>query len=259
MRFLTTDEGFTYGGIHSADWGAFLTDLQIPPSPGTIDNELVIPGSDGTYDAGTDLSRLDMSMQIGIWVPTGSRQAINDAVRRMMAVFDPRLGYQQFSVDEDPDYYLLAKMTASTGTAQINVQPKGVNGERAALVDLAMKASDPHWYSVSRPAVTVPAGAVTNAGAAPTPVQITLTATAASAAGVNKGVIIGGDEVGYNGALNAGDQVVIDTDAWTLLLNGTNAIQGWYGEMPQLPGGASVVQTVGPVTAELTFSPRWMA
>lgn len=260
MRFLgSTDVGFTLGGHHSDEFGAFLTAYQVPPTPTTRDNELQLDGRTGVYDAGTELSRLDVSMQVGLWVASGSRASINDAVRRLTALLDPRLGYQALSFDEDPDYYLLAKLTSTSGTTQINAFPKGRNGEMAAQVDVAMKAADPHWYSTAHPRVTVPSGVINNPGLAPTPVVITLTGTANTGAGTHKGVIIGGVEVGYQGALNTGQQVVIDTDLWSLTKGGVNDIGNWYGEMPLLPGGQSTVQVVGSVTATIAYTPRWVA
>lgn len=259
MKMPTGDQWFTYGGRSSEEYGAFLTAYSVPPTPGTIDNELVIPGRDGTYDAGTDLTRLDLTLQMGLWVADSGRAAINDAIRRLIALLDPRNDYQQLIFGEDPDYYLLAKLTSSSGTSQVNPQPVGRNGEMAAIVDLAMKCKDPHWYSTLYPEVTVPAGVIDNAGTAPSPVVITVTANAASAAGVHKGVVIDGQEVSYAGAMNLGDVIVVDTDLWTMLLNGANAIGGWFGEMPQLPGGESTVDVVGPCTATITYTPRWLA
>lgn len=259
MRFASDDQGFIYGSRTAEEFGAFLIAYSIPPTPGTVDNELVIPGRDGTYDDGTDLTRLDLTLQIGLWVPNSGRPAINDAIRRMMALFDPRSGYQDLTINEDPDYYLKAKLTSSTGTSQVNPQPVGNNGEMAAIVDVAMKCNDPHWYSHVEGERTVGSGFVVNPGLAPSPVRLSITAVGASAAGVHKGAIIGGVEVGYSGAMANGETVIIDTDKWTATRAGANVIQGWYGEMPQLPGGDSNVAVVGPCSVQVTFTPRWMA
>jgi phage-related protein len=262
MKFaaVALDNGFTFGDIPADEYGAFLTNYQIPPTPSTVDNELIISGHIGPYDAGTDLLRLDISLQIGYWVPNSGRAAINNAIRRHMAWFDPRLDYRQLIFDEDPDYFLMAKLTSSTGSSQVTVQSLGPNGEMAAIVDIAMKCKDPHWYSVGQELITVPAGPISNPGTAPTPVTVVLTATGASADGDHKGVVVGGVEVGYAGAMTAGQTVTIDTDQWTVVApDGSNGIGGWYGEMPMLPGGESTVDVVGPCSAEITYMPRWLA
>jgi phage-related protein len=253
---------FTYDGVDCwAAFGAFSLGYTIPPFPNTRENDLDLVGHTGSYDAGTEVSRLDTSMQVGLWTNQG-RAAIRQQIREFMALMDPRKGYRQLAFDEDPDYYLWAKLTSSSGSGGATISAG--DREVAATLDLTFKSKDPHWYSVSSPTVTMPAftsaasQTIDNVGRADTPAIITVTATSSVVGGFT--VTLDGVPIGYSGDMTTGNVVVFDTDRWVVTRNGLNAIDKWTGKMPLVPPDASTISIdKAGLSAVLTYTPRWVA
>lgn len=255
--------GFTINGHDASEYGAFCTDYAIPPLPNVRENDIEVPGMVGVYDAGTELARTDITMQVGFYTANGGRPAIKDAIRRFIADIDPRKGYVDLTFEEDPDFYLVVKLTSQGGSEGVNMQPVGRNGECAATVDLMFKIADPHWYSHSMGDVVVDgithsaAVNINNPGSSSGPVLVTATATAAVSNGFN--ITIGGVRMGYAGSLVAGDVVIFDTDNWTVTVNGANGIAGWSGSFPWLgPGVQQVTVDKTGLQVSVRYTPRWV-
>jgi phage-related protein len=255
--------GFTLAGHASSEFGAFCTDYSIPPLPNVRENDIEVPGIVGVYDAGTELARTDITMQVGFYTATGGRAGIKDQIRRFIATIDPRNGYVDLTMDEDPDYYLVVKLSSVGGSEGVAMQPVGRNGECAATVDLSFKIADPHWYSnvqgdtlVDGITSATPVN-IDNAGTSAGPVLVTATATGAVNGGFT--ITIAGKQMTYQGNLVAGDVVIFDTDNWTVTVNGANGIAGWAGTFPWLPGGVSnVTVSKANLQVSLRYTPRWV-
>lgn len=256
----------TFNNKSLADFGAFMTAWVVPPVPNTQDNELNVPGQVGTYDAGTELRRVDVTMQVGFWTQTGGRKEIRAQIRALIAWLDPRNGYVPVSFEEDPDYYLMLKLTSTAGSSTMTMNPESPTGEAAGTIDLQFKAVDPHWYSsapgqdeqtVAGITSTAP-GTLINPGGASTPMGITVRATAAVAGGFI--INLGAASIHYNGDLVTNDTIFIDTDAWVVTKNGGNAIGAWSGDFPLLPpGNNNITINKASLTMTVEFTPRWLA
>lgn len=264
MKVADTTNDAVINGKSLADFGAFLTSWNVPPFPNTRDNELDTPGVLGIYDAGTEIARLDVTMQVGFWTASGGRKAIRQAIREFIAWIDPRQGYVPVTFQEDPDFFLMLKPTSTTGSGIITMNPEGGTGEAAATVDVQWKAADPHWYSnvtgeqTVGPITSAATGHLDNVGGAPTPMGITVQATAAVAGGFI--ITVGGETIQYNGALVNGDVIFIDTDAWVMTKNGGNAIGAWSGSFPMLqPGNQDLTVNKAGLNVTVNFTPRWLA
>lgn len=258
----TLSNGFHLAGVAGSTFGAFLISVDIPPVPNTRDMELELDGHTGIYDGGTEISRLDVNMQIGFWTNLGPA-VLRQNIRNFIASIDPRNGYVPFIDDEDPTMYLNVKLTSASGSATAAIAPHDTN-EVAATVSLQFKCADPHWYSTAYPLASLPSGStyytgsqtITNPGGAPVPALITIVMTgSASAAQISYGFL----GFAVTDALITNDTLVISTDSWSVLKNGANAVSKWAGNMFQVPPGSVPITAVGAYKWRIAFQPRWLA
>lgn len=258
-----TGAQFSVDLVGAAEYGAFCTAHSVPPIPNTRENTLELAGQVGEYDAGTEIARADITMQVGFYTPNGGRAGIKQMIRVFMSWLNPRRGYRAITFNEDPNYYFMAKVTGSGGSDGATILPEGRGGECAGVVDLTLKAADPHWYSWVDDEQTVnlthASGDVTlnNPGGVSSPPTIVVTATAFVDTGFN--ITLNGQLLTFIGNVANGDTIIFDCDAWTVTKNGANAISQWFGGFPWVPSGASDVSVDrNNLNVAVSFQPRWL-
>lgn len=252
MKTLEGVPGFSFGGVHSGDFGIYLADKQPDLLPKTRDYEVPIFGRNGQYDFGTDLDFRPILLNLTML--GSSRQDLLDNIRAFAGLIDPIKGYQQFIFDDDPGRYCMAKYTSATTEPQIKFS---IN---RADFSLGFKCDDPLIYSVELKTVNWSAAAngstrITNYGSRETPVVLTLTT---SSAVTNVQIDINGIHIIYTGTINPGDTVVIDTGEMTYTINGQNAIQYWQGDFPHLQPGKNVIDSSAALNIALSYRERWL-
>lgn len=252
MRTLDGVPGFSFGGIHSGDYGVYLAGKQPDWLPKTRDYEIAIYGRAGLTDFGSDLDVRPVLINLSM---LGSdRRDLIENILSFGALFNPLEGYKQLVFDDDPGRYYLAKYTSAVTESQIKFT---IN---RADFQLGFKCDDPFIYSAfpKTPSWAAVAGAektLFNEGTAQTPVVMTLTASTAVS---NVQIGINGIYAIYNGTINPGDTVVIDTGEMTYQKNGVNAIQYWSGDFPKLQPGQNTIDCNVALNLTLSYRERWL-
>lgn len=264
--------GFRWGTVHSSDLGIVLRDRSIGLIPDTRDLEVTIPGRAGVYDYRTEHDKRRLTLELLVLAPDSTTLA--ERLRALANLMDPTSGYQALVFDDEPEREYRVKVT---GQAEVEY------GHGWATVQLSLKMADPFIYAVTDTVVQADlfsgsSTQVQNDGTAPTPVVVTVevagvvgqplspasgvgTVYTESVALLNPRVSIGGVEFAWAGQVQAGQQLVVDTRAMTVLLDGTNALGGWSGDFPLLTPGLNEVayrdDVGGLARLTLRFRRRW--
>lgn len=256
MRTEEGVPGFSLGGVHSSEFGIYLVQKQIELVPESRDYELQIYGRPGQYDFGSNLDRRMIVLQLTA-LSDISRQDLIDGLRQLAAQINPMKGYQQLIFDDEPDKYYLSKYTSNGNGAQ---QPLLTYEQLMGHAQIGFKCDDPFAYATipKTPSWATVAGAgktLFNQGTAETPVVLTLTTNTVVS---NVQIGINGIYAIYNGTINPGDTVVIDTGEMTYQKNGVNAIQYWSGDFPKLQPGQNTIDCNVALNLALSYRERWL-
>jgi predicted phage tail component-like protein len=260
--------GFTFGGVHSSNFGIFMQTKKYHVLPQTRDIEQVIYGRPGVYDVKTEHGNRLITLDLVV-VGNDRTDCINN-IHAFSAAINPMNGYQQLIFDDDPDFYYMAKYTSS------GQQPEVTYSMNTGAFTVQFKCDSPFKYAVTPqnewwPAPYQGTVTLTNNGNQPCPVQIQIQPPSAaqppgsaglgttggnganSVTGVT--ITINGDTVTYTGEITGNDVVVIDTGNFTVTKNGQNALQYWEGDFPQLQPGQNTVteHDQSGVGANITF------
>lgn len=265
--------GFTYDGRHSSEFGIYLAQNTRRLHGGTRERRVTVPGRAGVYDAGSELDVTQVDLQLAI--VAASRRDLVESLHEFAALLDPTKGYRPLVYDDDPFRAQRMKLVGEVPSNLVLTHSQ---------FNVTMQAADPFYYDLEPTVVTwdAPAGSSTtfvNPGTVASPVRIEIqpletgvVAQAAAGMGTTGALIaplsgvtldVSGVSVGYSGQILPTDVVIVDTDSFTVELNGDpTAVDDWTGEMPKLPPGTVALaeqdaQRAG-ATFTLTYTPRYL-
>lgn len=252
MKTLEGVPGFSFGGIHSNDYGVYLSSKQPDWLPKTRDYEMAIFGMPGIKDFGTDLDMRPLT--INLTMEGSDRRDLINNILAFASLFNPVEGYQRLVFDDDPGRYYMAKYTSAVTESQIKFTPT------TADFPLGFKCDDPFIYAVQEKTVEwvsdgVSSTSLLNYGTYETPIVITVTADSTVS---DFTLTLNGIDMTFTGTLNEGDSLVIDTGEMTYKLNGENAIQYWTGDFPMLQKGINTLSASESLNLSIVYRERWI-
>lgn len=240
----------TYNGRTSDDPAFGIKSVVIvdrPVSVGTRDKTIEIPGMDGFWDQGYNLSAALIRVQL--YLSTTTVQELRNNLRSIAAWLSPRLVQPLIFADE-PNKQYYARRTGEV---------RATGEERRRYVPIEFVCPSPFAWS------TTVNTAGPNNGTAETPCIITCTVTQQTESlrvrlvETGQFVLLQRHEIYWPVTLQAGDIVTIDTARELTLVNGVDARAGVnvLSDYFQLPPGQFTITTEPAADMQIEFRERW--
>lgn len=246
--------GFTLGDTTAAELGLLLRPgTQSPGLPATRDRTLTIPGRPGEYDFGADLGPRLFTLDCLLYDAETPGQ-LQDRIRQLAShLIDPQGRPRTLPLifEWEPDRVYFVRYAG-----QLPIHRLVTAGE----VTLPLSAHDPFAYDATETdwAARIDPGGILEiavSGNVESPIVLTLApveqlhAIDMGSAGpdaevptvTNPSISIGDKTIAYDGVLEPGDELVIDTDRFTATLAGENVLDVVTGDFPRLQPGDQIV------------------
>lgn len=219
-----------------------LKDSRYELLPTTRDYFEVIPGRHGEIDFGSEFEARTIELQVA------NRQEFSfeqrEEIRSALAAFlSPLYGPQALVFADDPDKTYLVRTAGSIDL---------VRRAKRFMFSIPLRCSSPFIFGTWEKHHTG-SGKLVNAGTIETPVTIEIVGPV-----TNPSINVEGQTLTYTGSLIAGDKLLIDTEALTVMLNGINAIANFTGTFPKLQPGDNVVVAASTGTTQWRWRDRWV-
>lgn len=226
---------FTLDGVHSDTWQMYVRSWTNTHQPTPRASTKDIPGRAGKIATQSEISSRLLTLDLGLYAD--DKPSANDLLRLFSAATSPETGPHTLILQDDQPQYQISVFPSSLGGGQTNVNwAQAPYGHATFTVQL--EALDPHWYDTSPSAIpmwdTTSIGSIEllSAGNRATPPEWTIDYPSASNIGVLTGIVLtyAGTSFTYHGTLGVGDELVVDTNLFTVLKNGVNDMANWGGD-----------------------------
>lgn len=242
-------DGFKFGTTRSETLGLILRDKTVPFMPPIDDQSEQIAGKDGAWDFGVRFGAKQITTDVSIYA--NSRTALNDNLRELANVFNPRKGPQELIFDDEPDKLYYARLSDKFEPDKI-----GIYGE----FELLFICHDPFTYAATE---TVQNGAtqttVDHLGSHITKPILTVTHSGGAATITNARADGITERITFKSSSPAGTYV-IDNKEFTITINGAGAYQH-FDETTffSLPKGSNLLSWGANITnVEARFRHTWL-
>lgn len=249
---------FSIDGVSDFDLGiTALSGFSPRGLPDTREKTMEIPGRDGIWDFGADLSVRTFEIPCAIVAET--RETMQATIRKIAGSLIDRRGKPKtlkLVFDWDPDVTYYVRYSGSMAiTDLLNLM--------AGSFSLSLKATDPYGYGPdvsTEKGITTSGDSITvnNAGN----VEILPTITVKNE-GSNTILGFNINSLYYSGSLAPGDSVVINSKNFTLVKNGENDLKNMSGDFPSLNVGEDLIiysdsGSSRTVNVKIDYNLRWI-
>lgn len=218
-----------------------LGDSRYELLPETRDYTEEVPGRDGEIDFGCDYQSRALELHCAVEVLAGTAQ--KTLMRTIAGQLDAQAGTTTLTFADEPGKVYNVRYAGS-----IDFTPHTTWLE----MTIPFKMFNPFIQGTPQKSLTG-SGTATNAGNKETPFTLTITGAV-----TNPSVTVGGYTMAYDGTINAGSVLVIDTEKLTAMLNGVNALPNYNGVFPKLAVGNNVVVAAAAGTTVVAWYDRWI-
>lgn len=252
MAYVFPD-GFKIGGVTSSSLSLIMIDKDIPAMPEIEEQAEEMPGIDGGYDFGVRYKPKIIEVKVRI-LNSPTKSAYNDAVRRLTAVLNPRLGSQELIFDDDPSVLYYARISET------------FNPKRMALISeeftLTFICYDPFTYATTEKTVNLTGSSVVinHLGAHVSRPTLTINKTA----GVGTVKIVYSDSstetISFNSSSPAGTYIINGKEKTSLLSNGSGAYKYIDNEIyfEMQPGNNTISKTGSITDVAIKYRDTWL-